>query len=161
MIEAISWKKTLGEVLSNNYKGKLKTISDYIMNKNKVLNRPIKDLDDVRIAMKCLAEVREDFIDMDKELILIENIYTFMAKFKLEVSKEEQDIVESFRYNFENMIKTAKEVQATVCNMQKPLKEELLAGIAALKLEVARFYEDFDTRGPMINGISAKEASER
>ncbi|XP_023246494.1 dynein heavy chain 5, axonemal-like [Copidosoma floridanum] len=84
-----------------------------------------------------------------------------MAKFKVEISKEEQDIVESFRYNFTNMLKTTKEVQATVCDMQQPLKEELLAGITALKQEVGRFYKDFDTKGPLVIGISAKEASER
>ncbi|XP_058810344.1 dynein axonemal heavy chain 8 [Phymastichus coffea] len=161
MVEAIAWKITLGTVLSDSYKDKLKVISEYIVNKNKLLNRPIKDLEDVRIAMKCLAEVREDFILMDRELMLIEEIYALIATFQIEISKEEQDIVDSIRYNFTNMLKTAKEVQATVCEMQKPLKNELTDGVAVLKNEVITFYRDFEIKGPMVDNISAKEASER
>lgn len=161
LVEAKSWKLTLGRVLSDSYKDKLKVISEYIVNKNKVLIRPIKDLEDVRVAMKCLAEVREDFIPMDRELILIEEIYALIANFHIDISKEEQDIVDSIRYNFTNMIQTSKEVQATVVEMQKPLKDELIAGVTALKNEVAKFYRDFETRGPMIENISAREASER
>ena len=161
MVEAKSWKTSLGLVISNAYKEKLKKISEYIIVKNKVLIRPIKDLEDVRLAMKCLTEVRQDFIAMDKDLMQIEEIYTLMTKFKIDISKEEQDIVDSFRYNFTNMLTTAKEVQVKVCEMQEPLKAELIAGVAALKVEVAVFFKDFDIRGPMVEGIPAKEASER
>lgn len=161
MVEAKSWKTTLGLILCNTYKVKLKRISDYIVNKNKILVREIKDLEDVRVAMKCLAEVREDFIPMDQELILIEEIYTLMAKFQTEIPKDEQDIVDSLRYNFTNMLKTAKEVQANICEIQEPLKDELIGGVTALQREVAQFDTDFETKGPMIEGIPAKEASER
>ncbi|OXU30794.1 hypothetical protein TSAR_013179 [Trichomalopsis sarcophagae] len=161
VVEAKSWKTILGLVLSNTYKGKLNRISEYIVNKNKILMRTIKDLEDVRLAMKCLAEIREDFIPMDKELITIEEIYTLMAKFQIKFSKEEQDIVDSFRYNFTNMLKTAKEVQANICEIQEPLKDELIGGVMALKNEVEKFDKDFDIKGPMIEGIPAKEASER
>jgi dynein heavy chain len=161
MVEAKSWKTTLGLVLSNIYREKLKKISEYIINKNKPLIRTIKDLEDVRVAMKCLTEVREDFISMDKELIHTEEIYTLLATFEIEISKEEQDIVDSFRYNFTNMLRMAKEVQDKICEMQEPLKDELVSGITALKKEVEEFDKDFDIKGPMIIGISAKEASER
>ena len=70
----------------------------------------IKDLEDVRVAMKCLGEIRNDFIPMDMELILIEETYALMAKFKIEFSKEEQDTVDSLRYNFTNMLRTVKTI---------------------------------------------------
>lgn len=161
MVEAKSWKAFLGSVLSDTNRGKLKKTSDYILNKNKLLLRKIEDLEDVRIAMKCLVEVREDFISMDKDLILLEDIYALLAKFKIDISKEEQDIIDSLRYNFSNMLQTAKQVQATICEMQEPLKDELIQGVAALKKEVEEFCRDFDIKGPMVEGISAKEASER
>ncbi|KAJ8670776.1 hypothetical protein QAD02_002035, partial [Eretmocerus hayati] len=161
MTEAKSWKKILGSILSDTYREKLKVITDYIAGKNKVLIKPIRDLEDVRVAMKCLAEVREDFIPMDVELLFIEEIYGLLARYQIEISKEEQEIVDSFRYNFSNMLKTAKEVQATIVEMQAPLKNELTSGIAALKEEVKKFDSDFDTRGPLIVGIPAREAAER
>lgn len=103
-VEASAWKRSLGIILSNSYKKKLQTITDYISEKNKVLSRNIKDLEDVRVAMKCLGEVRDDFILLDMELILIEETYTLMAKFNIDILKEDQDIVDGLRYNFSTML---------------------------------------------------------
>lgn len=103
-VEASSWKKLLGSTLSINYKNKLMKISEYINEKNKVLLRPIKDLEDVRIAMKCLSTIRDDFITFDMELILIEETYSLMGYFNIDIMKEEQDIVDSLRFNFNNML---------------------------------------------------------
>lgn len=104
LVEANAWKRSLGNILSNTYKKKLQTITDYISEKNKVLSRHIKDLEDVRVAMKCLGEIRDDFILLDMELILIEETYMLMAKFDIDILKEDQDIVDGLRYNFNNML---------------------------------------------------------
>ncbi|RLU26152.1 hypothetical protein DMN91_002318 [Ooceraea biroi] len=158
---AVAWMKSLGVMLSNKYKEKLQNIIDYINEKNKVLSRNIKDLEDVRVAMKCLAEIRDDFISLDMELILIEETYTLMGKFNIDILKEDQDIVDGLRYNFSNMLQMAKQVQAVICEMQEPLKKELTDGVAVLRTDVAEFDIDFELSGPMVEGIPAKEASER
>nr|XP_031825788.1 dynein heavy chain 8, axonemal [Nomia melanderi] len=161
LVEARTWKTVLGQMLSTMYKEKLRKITEYINEKNKILTRDIKDLEDVRVAMKCLSEIRDDFISLDTELILIEETYTLMGKFNIPVSKEEQDIVDSLRYNFTNMLNMAKQVQAKICEMQEPLKKELTDGVAAFKQNVIDFDRDFEVNGPMVEGIPAKEASDR
>jgi len=45
--------------------------------------------------------------------------------------------------------------------MQEPLKKELIDGVAVLKKKVTQFDIDFELNGPMVEGIVAKEASER
>ncbi|KAF7401630.1 hypothetical protein HZH68_007450 [Vespula germanica] len=160
-IEASSWKKLLGSTLSFNYKNRLMKISDYINDKNKILLRPIRDLEDVRIAMRCLSNIRDDFITFDMELILIEETYTLMGYFNIDILKEEQDIVDSLRFDFNNMLNMAKQVQETICEMQEPLKTELIQGVAVLIEDVAQFDIDFELEGPMVEGIPAAEASER
>lgn len=45
--------------------------------------------------------------------------------------------------------------------MQEPLRNELVNGVAVLKEKVAQFDIDFEVNGPMVEGIPAKEASER
>ncbi|XP_014480405.1 PREDICTED: dynein heavy chain 8, axonemal [Dinoponera quadriceps] len=160
-VEASAWKKSLGVILSNKYKEKLRNITDYIQEKNNILSRNIKDLEDVRVAMKCLGEIRNDFIPLDMELILIEEAYILMGKFNVDISKEEQEIVDGLRYNFNNMLQTAKVVQAVICEMQEPLRKELVEGVAILQKNVIEFDIDFELNGPMVEGIPAKEASER
>lgn len=151
--------------------------------------------------MKCLGEIRDDFISLDMELIQIEETYTLMGKHNIDISKEEQDIVDGLRYNFSNMLRMvshfvsfksallliplyilltshcalqlfyfyytistflqAKQVQAIICEMQEPLRKELVEGVAILKENVINFDIDFEFNGPMVEGIPAKEASER
>lgn len=48
-----------------------------------------------------------------------------------------------------------------LCEMQEPLKVELLEGVESLKNDVEQFDIDFDNSGPMVEGIPAKEASDR
>lgn len=45
--------------------------------------------------------------------------------------------------------------------MQEPLRKELTAGVEVLKQDVEKFDIDFEFSGPMVEGIPAKEASER
>lgn len=45
--------------------------------------------------------------------------------------------------------------------MQEPLRKELVEGVAVLKKNVNEFDIDFELDGPMVEGIPAKEASER
>lgn len=45
--------------------------------------------------------------------------------------------------------------------MQEPLKKELTAGVAIFKQDVINFDFDFELNGPMVEGIPAKEASDR
>jgi len=45
--------------------------------------------------------------------------------------------------------------------MQEPLRKELTEGVDILKEDVANFDIDFELNGPMVEGIPAKEASER
>lgn len=54
--------------------------------------------------MACLNSIRNDFISLDMELILIEETYNLLNKFKIEVIKTDQDIVDSLRYNFNNIL---------------------------------------------------------
>lgn len=54
--------------------------------------------------MQCLERIRDNFIEMDMDLEIMEEAYAIFAKFKIDVSKEDIERVEGLRYNFENMI---------------------------------------------------------
>lgn len=54
--------------------------------------------------MQCLEAIRENFIEMDMDLVLMEEAYGIFSRFKIDVSKEDIERVESLRFNFENMV---------------------------------------------------------
>ncbi|XP_051153326.1 dynein axonemal heavy chain 8 isoform X1 [Leptopilina boulardi] len=161
MEEAGIWKKTFGLILSKTYEEKLRKIVGYIDEKNKILSRDINDLEDVRIAMRCLGEIRNDFISMDIELISIEETYALMSKYNVTYTQEEQNTVDNLRDCFSNLLNTAEKIQQIICEMQEPLKKELTDGVAIFKKDVINFDADFEKNGPMVEGLPAKEASDR
>ena len=55
----------------------------------------------------------------------------------------------------------AATMQSKICELQRPLKKELMAGLAEFKAELEQFDHDFETDGPMTEGLTAKEASDR
>lgn len=57
------WKKTLAKYLSDIYRKKLISTIDTINDIELVLNRELKDLDDINVAMKCLERVRAESIE--------------------------------------------------------------------------------------------------
>lgn len=60
--ESKKWKTALGVLLSTQYKKKLDEMVDFITEQQNILQKPINDLDDVRLAMVCLEKVRDNFI---------------------------------------------------------------------------------------------------
>ncbi|KAL1516507.1 hypothetical protein ABEB36_000416 [Hypothenemus hampei] len=161
LVESDSWKHIMGKNLSERYKKKLTTMVDFIKTQQKILNKPIKDLDDCRNAMNCLATIRENFIEMDLDLSLMEEAYSTFGKFKIDTPKEDIDRVESLRFNFQSMVNHSKTIQEDICNVQGPLLEELTNGVRNFKGEVDAFDRDFEESGPMVPGLSAREASDR
>ncbi|XP_026320150.1 dynein heavy chain 8, axonemal [Hyposmocoma kahamanoa] len=160
-LESIEWKRILGKLLSHAYKERVVKMMQFINDRMKTMGKKIKDLDDVRVQMLCLELIRDEFIGMDMELDLIEESYATFSQFKIDISKEDADLVYGLRYAFQNMLMTAAQVQQRIVDMQGPLQNELTEGVATFQDDVFKFDADYDAFGPMTPGLSAREASDR
>ena len=76
----------------------------FIADHTALLQRQIKDLDDVRLAMAALHRVAERFIDLDLSLLELEEMYALLARYHVPVSREDMDSIDTMRYNFTNMV---------------------------------------------------------
>ena len=70
--EVKSWKRLYGKHLNFMYKTQMDDIMDFQSDALKMLNRPIKDLEDVRQAMVAMDAIRKRYIDIDMSLGPIE-----------------------------------------------------------------------------------------
>lgn len=104
LVESDAWKHMLGKKLGVRYKNKLNEMVEFIKTQEKILSKPIKDLDDCRLAMACLQLIRENFIEMDLDLGLMEEAYAVFSRFKIDVPKEDIERVDTLRFNFQNMV---------------------------------------------------------
>ena len=70
--ETKAWKVAFGRAMNERYCTMMDQILEQIDDINKRLCRPVKDLDDVRVAMAALKEIREQEIQMDMSIGPIE-----------------------------------------------------------------------------------------
>lgn len=98
---------------------------------------------------------------MELELDVMIEIYMIFSKFEIDIPQEDYDQVDSLKLNFKNMIDHAKAIGDQIANMRESLFEELTKGIEVLKNDINIFNEEFETKGPMIDGLTAKVASDR
>jgi dynein heavy chain len=159
--ESKEWKKLLAEKLNSRFRVILEKNYKFIQKCTKLLARDIENLDECRIAINCLGELRENFIEVDNDLTLLEQTYNMFQKHHLYVPQEDIEHVEVLRLNFDQLIARSKVVSENVSKMQQPLLKELKAGVEKFKNDVKAFDDDYVVNGPQVEGITAKEASDR
>uniref|UniRef100_A0A8C8RGD8 Dynein axonemal heavy chain 8 n=1 Tax=Pelusios castaneus TaxID=367368 RepID=A0A8C8RGD8_9SAUR len=160
-IEAKAWKMLLCRYLNEEYKKKMTDMISFITEYLKKLSRPIRDLDDVRFAMEALSVIRDNEIQMDMTLGPIEEAYSILNRFEVEVTKEESEGVDTLRYSFNKLQAKAVSVQDELVQVQPKFKSNLLESVQIFREDVANFDTAYETEGPMVPNTPPQEASNR
>ncbi|XP_072911453.1 dynein axonemal heavy chain 8-like [Hemitrygon akajei] len=161
MLEAKAWKMILCRFLNEQYKRKMSEITAFISEEMKNLARPIQDLDDVRFAMESLAEIRNNEIKLDMTLAPIEEAYSILNKYEVEISKEEAEGADTLRYFFNKLQVKARNIQDELVQVQPKFKADLLEAVEVFQKEVLKYGRQYEREGPMVPGIAPAEASTR
>ncbi|KAG8014343.1 Dynein heavy chain 8 [Nibea albiflora] len=157
-LEAKAWKKLLCKYLRQQYK---KIMIDRKINFNKYfkhLSHPVVNLEDVHHTMGALSKLRDAEIQTDMTLISIEEAYEILTKYD-EVTKRETEDVCNLRQSFKKLETRARSVQYELVRMQPMFKQNLLEGVSIFQNAVDTFLEEYDSEGPMVEGIAPQEAS--
>ncbi|XP_039384950.1 dynein heavy chain 8, axonemal isoform X5 [Mauremys reevesii] len=160
-VEAKAWKMLLCRYLNEEYKKKMTDMISFITEYLKKLSRPIRDLDDVRFAMEALSSIRDNEIQMDMTLGPIEEAYSILNRFEVEVTKEESEGVDTLRYSFNKLQTKAVSVQDELVQVQPKFKSNLLESVEIFREDVANFDTSYETEGPMVPNTPPQEASNR
>ena len=98
LTETKGWRLHYGKACNHKYHNEMESTFTFIDDIGKRLSRPIKDLDDIRIAMAALKEIREKEIKTDMSIGPIEESYAMLQKHDLPVPREEMERVDTLRY---------------------------------------------------------------
>ncbi|KAI8438603.1 hypothetical protein MSG28_011048 [Choristoneura fumiferana] len=160
-VESIEWKRILGKLLSVAYKERVTKMMQFINERMKTMSKKLKDLDDVRLAMLCLALIREAFIEMDMELDLIEESYATFGAFNVDIPKEDADMVDGLRYAFSNMLATVQFV--SVCDEFHRRCRKLPKGMKDWPafIELKNKIDDFNQTCPLLELMADKAMKDR
>nr|XP_019946997.1 PREDICTED: dynein heavy chain 5, axonemal [Paralichthys olivaceus] len=160
-VETKNWMVDYGRYCNKKYRSEMEQIFAFVDEAGKKLNRKIKDLDDFRIAMASLKDIREQHSSIDSQLGPIEESYAMLHKYNLSVPKEESDKVDSMRYAWEKLLSRSTDVQNELVDLQPTFKDELLSNVETFLVDCQHFYQEYDEDGPMVVGLAPQDASDR
>ncbi|XP_040900389.1 dynein heavy chain 5, axonemal isoform X3 [Toxotes jaculatrix] len=159
--ETKNWMVDYGLYCNRKYRSEMEQIFAFVDEAGKKLNRQIKDLDDIRIAMAALKEIREHQISIDFQVGPIEESYAMLHKYELSVAKEEADKVDTLRYTWEKLLSRSTEVQNELVALQPNFRGELVSNVGTFLEDCQHFYQDYEKDGPMVVGLAPQDASDR
>ena len=159
--EARMWKKQYAQNLHEQAKVELDEITTWIDQHKRYLTREINDLDDVRMAMGYLAAIREKETMLDWEFGPVEEKYALLNRYRVDIPKEEADMVTDLSYSWKKLKKCADDITDSLGAQQTTFRKGLIRNVRMFVVDVAQFKSDFDANGPGVPGLPPMEANER
>ena len=158
---AANWKTRYATNLHVQAKEQLAAIMEYINSTRVALGHDINDLEDVRVVMNTLKEIREKESEIDLQFGPVEEMYSLLNKYEVRVPKEEVDMVAELRYSWKKMRTHSTQVTEKLGKLQVGFKRDLVRGVKTFVGNVEVFRVDFEANGPMVPGIAPMEAVDR
>ncbi|KAI8924469.1 dynein heavy chain and region D6 of dynein motor-domain-containing protein, partial [Entophlyctis helioformis] len=159
--ETKEWKQQYGLNLNRKVKKDMEELIEYMENKTIKLSRKIADIDDLRIAVQTLSEIREAEVDIDMKVAPIEEAYLLLTKHSVSVTREETEMVDSLRYSWKKLKMLVIDTQAHLSKIQPVFKADLIGAVQKFSQDVKEFTVEYTENGPMAGNIPPKTASER
>ncbi|TPX71761.1 hypothetical protein SpCBS45565_g00838 [Spizellomyces sp. 'palustris'] len=161
LAETKEWKQQYGLNLNGKVKTDMEQLMEYMENKTVKLSRKISDIDDLRMAVQTLSEIREAEVDIDMRVAPIEEAYLLLTKHSVAVSKEETEMVDSLRYSWKKLKQLVIDVQTHLSKIQPVFKADLISSVQKFSQDVKDFTVEYTENGPMVGSIPPKTATER
>lgn len=138
------WKQHYGSACNQLYKKELNFVLEFLEDIDKRLQRPIKDLDDIRIAMAALKEIRENEIKIDMTILPVEESYSMLVKHEIVVNREEVEKCDTLRYSWQKLLQLASQTSSSLLDIQPKFRDELVFNIKEFGIECNNFYSDYN-----------------
>lgn len=81
-MEIKQWISVYGKAMQVKYKREMDFIVAQVADFDRKLDRPINDLDDIRIIMETQKKIRDQEIDMDMKIDVVEEAFSLLAKYR-------------------------------------------------------------------------------
>ncbi|XP_063235253.1 dynein axonemal heavy chain 5 [Bacillus rossius redtenbacheri] len=151
----------IGQVLKKKYRREMDYVYAVMNEMDRKLDRPIRDLDDVRLVMETLKKIREQEVDMELRIDPIEEAFNVVTRYDLQVDKEDLEQVDNLRYTWQRLQARALDVNVQLLAMQPHLEQDLRRNLDRFHQDNVDYCHEYRTSGPMMPGLSPREASDR
>ena len=158
--ELKQWNNMITQAVHNRYKKEMDSVILIQQDFDKKLDRQILNLDDIRIIMETQKKMREMEIDLDFQIEIVENAFNLITKYGFQLSKEDIERVKNLNTTWQELRAKAMKTQILLLNVQEHFQIELVKDLSNFREVVDDFVKDYNSNGPMQEGLSPKEASD-
>ena len=159
--EAAAWKSQYSKNLHSQAREEMSELQDMMKEIFQKLDRPLKDLDDVRDVMAVMKRIRETEAEIEHKFVPIEEKYRLLAKNGVEVEKDELEGLGAMRETWEKVKLQGGQVSDKLGMMSEGFKMQLTEDVEVFIVDAKEFRADFVANGPMVEGVPPMEAAER
>ncbi|EDQ85635.1 uncharacterized protein MONBRDRAFT_29039, partial [Monosiga brevicollis MX1] len=159
--ETKAWKQAFGKGLNSKALDDMNEVFAFCDELQKQLSRPIKDLEDVRVAMNGLKDLREHQIRIDNMLAPIEQSYGILNKYEVVVPRAETERLDTLNFEWQKVLGLSKQIQDHLITIQPQFKDDLIGAVQKFQVDQSTFVEEYNVAGPGVEGITPEEASDR
>lgn len=159
--EIKAYTHKLGQAMKKKYKREMDYVYAVINEMERKLDRPIRDLDDVRMIMDTLSKIREQEVDMDLKIDPIEEAFNVMNKYEIQVEQEHMEQVDNLRDTWHKLQSRALATHCKLLEMQPAFQLELRTNLDKFKTDKIDYVNEYRTAGPMQPGLTPREASDK
>eukprot|EP01064_Diplonema_japonicum_P034643 TRINITY_DN7253_c0_g4_i1.p1 TRINITY_DN7253_c0_g4~~TRINITY_DN7253_c0_g4_i1.p1 ORF type:complete len:4646 (+),score=1368.52 TRINITY_DN7253_c0_g4_i1:87-14024(+) len=162
--EAQDWKSQYAKNLHQQASRDLARIQTQMDENDKALQNDIKEedsLEDLRMMMYTLREIRERESEVDLLFDPVQENYAMLKGNNAQIPKDEEEQVGELWHHWRNLRQKAQKRNDEISKLQNGFKARLTREVDIFQHVVVSFRKDFDENGPMCEGISPSDAMER
>ncbi|CAF3729197.1 unnamed protein product [Adineta steineri] len=159
--EIREWVIVFGQSCNQKYRKEMNEVLRFIEDIEKRLSREIKDLEDIRLVMIAVKDLRENEIRIDMNIAPIEESYAMLQTHNVNVAREEIERSETLRYRWGRLQNRCATMTSYLLDIQPKYRSELLKNVKIFHEECKQFYSDYEQRGPTKPGLTPRESSDR
>ena len=159
--EIQQWINMFANALYTQYVNETQFLISQIEDMDRKLDRPIKDLDDIRIIMETQKKIRDIDIDMDIKIKVVESAFALIEKYNLPVTLEHKQETETLFLMWMALQTKSMDVMILLLAVQEHFQKNLKENLEIFQNECDQYCANYHSDGPMQPGLTPKQASDK
>ncbi|XP_039266995.2 dynein axonemal heavy chain 8-like [Styela clava] len=160
-MECKAAKVAFGKALNHKAGQMMEEVFEFVDSIGKRVTRTLEDLDDVRITMSALEELRQEEIRIDSKIGPVEEAYNLLNKLELSFGDGNAETVDSLGYAWKTLQNQVTEAQDNLLKVQPMFRTNLTQSVQQFAEDNDSFTKSYRESGPNEEGIAPREASDR
>jgi len=159
--EISSWKTEFSKTLHRKAFMELKALEGRYSHLVAALGREVEDITDVAAVVHALQEAREEELDFDRQMTIVEEMYAFMESCAVPLPKEELCALGDLQYAQRSVCAAIQKASAVLSSTHDAFVSDVKENAIALVKVAASLRAQWDSAGPAVPGLAPLEAAER